>query len=65
MVREAEDAWLHPTRVEIVAQESFRGKKGVSLKRGVEPVKSKYPGELEVSTGRELTKQRRIRFSVD
>jgi len=36
IVLEAEDAALHSSRAEIVAQESFRGGKGVSLKQGVE-----------------------------
>ncbi len=35
-VFEAEDARLHPARTEIVVQESFRGKKGVALKPGLE-----------------------------
>ena len=34
-VFEAEDAQLHPARTEIVAQESFSGKKGVALKSGL------------------------------
>lgn len=34
-VFEAEDAQLHPARTEIVAQDSFGGKKGVALKQGL------------------------------
>lgn len=34
-VLEAEDAQLHPARTEIVAQDSFGGKKGVALKQGL------------------------------
>jgi heparin/heparan-sulfate lyase len=35
LVLEAQHAWIQPARTEIVAQESFRGQKGVALKRGV------------------------------
>lgn len=38
LILEAEEALLTPSRVEVVAQESFRGKKGVSLKDGVASV---------------------------